>query len=198
MSTSSGRMGRLLVLASVATTGLVFLTTRLGQGQEGQAQLGRSAKTAVSESPSLPPEKAEVWGPSQPGGAGAKRAQKPANPGLLPTPTSSPLSDSDWPTGIFDDGEFPDSEYRFVNRWTGLMGDDHISVYAGAYTNDSGQGVVLVKIASLDLTDVTVSVYATPSRSGSVRIDAVDGLEVTLSSVEGATFVFDAETGTWK
>lgn len=120
------------------------------------------------------------------------RAETPIRPKPLTPRGPGPAvpSDADWPQGIFDDGEFPSPDYRFVNRWTGTVGDRHVTVYAGAYAADPSRGLVLVMAVSRDLKAVEAREYPAPG-GGALRIVAEGDLRLSLVSVNGARLEFD-------
>jgi hypothetical protein len=105
-------------------------------------------------------------------------------------------SDADWPTGIFEDGEFPSADYRFVNRWTGTVGGRHVTVYAGGYAADPSRGLLLVMSVSRDLKDVQAREYPAPGR-GPVRIVAQRALRLSLVAADGARLGFDVASRTF-
>jgi len=97
--------------------------------------------------------------------------------------------DGRWPSGIFQDGEFPASEYRFVNRWTGTGGGRHITVYAGSLAADPSAGLVLVVTVSRDLGTVLGTTYPVPD--GPVKIVSVQSHTLRIQGTDGFTWSFD-------
>ncbi len=98
-------------------------------------------------------------------------------------------TDAEWPKGIFDDGEFPSADYRFVNRWSGLVRGRHVTVYAGSYAANS-RGLVLVMSVSRDLKDVEAREYPIAG-AGPVRIVEATGVRLSLVAADGAVLGFD-------
>jgi hypothetical protein len=116
-----------------------------------------------------------------------------AKPAVPERPSQAIPSDADWPEGIFEDGEFPSADYRFVNRWTGTVDGRHVTVYAGSYAADPARGLVLVMSVSRDLTDVEAREYPVPG-TGPLRIVAQRRLQLALTAEDGARMGFDVVT----
>jgi hypothetical protein len=126
------------------------------------------------------------------------RAETPVRPKPKAPEAPGPAvpSDAEWPEGIFDDGEFPSADYRFVNRWTGRMRGRHVTVYAGSYAANPSRGVVLVMTVSMDLKDVHAREYPSPG-VGPVRIVSVRGARLSLVAADGARLGFDVVARTF-
>jgi hypothetical protein len=126
------------------------------------------------------------------------RAETPVRPKPKAPQAPGPAipSDAEWPEGIFDDGEFPSADYRFVNRWTGRMRGSHVTVYAGSYAANPSRGVVLVMTVSMNLKDVHAREYPSPG-VGPVRIVAVRGALLSLVAADGARLGFDVVSRTF-
>lgn len=154
------------------------------------AGLGRMVLGDTGNPSALPAEKQALLRAEDQLRAGTSPRPKPRRPDRPSGP--SVLRDSRWPTGIFDDGEFPSPDYRFVNRWTGRVHGRHVTVYAGSYARHPSRGLVLVMTASLDLQDVEAREYPSPPGVGPVRIVARDGTTITLRGDAGRAVTFDA------
>lgn len=104
------------------------------------------------------------------------------------------VADSPRPTGIIEEQQapYPAALVRISNQWQRLVNGEWVHVYAGSLTSDPTQGVVLVMTESPD--QMTGGHYPTPTKEGSVRITGEQGLQITLTSSEGATFVFDVSS----
>jgi hypothetical protein len=95
-----------------------------------------------------------------------------------------------WPEGIFETGQapFPSSLYH---QWQANLREAHVQVYAGSEADDASQGVVVVRVTSLDLKTFTSDAYRTPIKAGSVRIVGAEGERLTLAATGGTKFLFD-------
>jgi hypothetical protein len=100
-----------------------------------------------------------------------------------------------WPAGVHRDGEFPSSEYVFVNRWTGMRHGRHVIVFAGSYAGNPSRGLVLAVTASLDLHDVRAVTYAAQNLRGPVRIVSRHGWTLGLRAGDGSGVSFDVRSG---
>ena len=172
-TTNRGRVGSRVV--AVAAAALAVLSV-------GGSVLGSARHDAA-----LPAEKRALLEAED-----RLRAETPvrAKPGAPERPAPGLPSDAEWPEGIFNDGEFPSADYRFVNRWTGTVRGRHVTVYAGSYAADPSRGLVLVMTVSLDLKDVEVREYPAP-HGGPLRIVAQRGLRLSLVAPDGAGLGFE-------
>lgn len=122
----------------------------------------------------------------------------------LPQPPKDPRRGSGtqpavapWPTGIFEQRQAPFSSalYRITNHWQGKIGDEFVTVYAGAKTADPTQGVVVVLTTSaIDLSDRTLQtggLYLTAEKLGALKLVAAQGTRLTLVTPGGKNYVFD-------
>lgn len=114
-----------------------------------------------------------------------------------PPPYTTPAP---WPSGIIQSGQapFPAAEYTFLNQWQAVRGGVHVQVYAGSSPGDPSQGLVVLRITSLDLhTSRAAGPYLTSVKAGPVRITAAKGARLTLTSTSGAIFIFDVGSRTY-
>jgi hypothetical protein len=91
---------------------------------------------------------------------------------------------------------FSIGEYVFENQWSEQLGNKRVTVWAGAESQDTQQGVVAVVVTDAGKGGALLSkdIYLTPVKFGAVRVfDAQDG-QITLSSPGGGRFVFDVST----
>jgi hypothetical protein len=90
---------------------------------------------------------------------------------------------------IFQTGLAPFSaiDYSIDNRWQETVAGAIIQVYAGSYSDDWNQGVVVV----LGRTGAS---YPTPGKHGFVYVVSAVGEQLTLRARDGTTFVFDVPT----
>jgi len=86
---------------------------------------------------------------------------------------------------------FHGSLYTITSQWQNDVGGKHVQVYVGAETPFPSQGVVIVQITSLDLQTVRTVTYLKPVTSGSLRIVAAQGSQLTLTAANGTSYVFD-------
>jgi len=95
--------------------------------------------------------------------------------------------------GIFegDEGLFQPGEARIENYWQGVMDGKILQAFAGAAGNDAMQGMIIVNEVSNDRRDASFSTYTTPTRSGSIRVTAVENGVLHLTTGEGLVFHFD-------
>jgi hypothetical protein len=150
--------------------------------------LGRLVLSEPVNPKALSPQKQELLRREEQLRSTTQARPKPAHP---ERPSVEIPSDARWPSGIFDDGEFPSAEYVFVNRWTGMVGGGHVTVYAGSYAGAPSRGLVLVKTVSLDLRDVRASEYPAPPGIGALRITSKDGSRLTLRGSTSGRLTFD-------
>lgn len=101
------------------------------------------------------------------------------------------------PTGVFESSQTPFSAalYRISNHWRGKIGDEYVTVYAGAKTADPTQGVVVVLTTSaIDLADRTAQtggLYLTAEKLGGLKLVAAQGTRLTLITSGGNNYLFD-------
>lgn len=100
------------------------------------------------------------------------------------------------PTGIFEAQEAPPGMGVAVeNRWVDLVDGRYVAAFAGWVLDRPNQGIILLKVTTLDLYDVDFFFYPTPEKVGPVRIDEVtQGLRLKLSAEDGTRFVFDVRS----
>ncbi len=112
-------------------------------------------------------------------------------------PTLPNRSEPPWQTGIIESGlaPFPSAFYKIENQWHEILDGEHVKVYVGAAGKDPSQGVVVVQVTTLDLTNTTTpEVFKTSIPVGALRIVAAKGPQLTLSSSEGLRFSFDVQS----
>jgi len=117
-----------------------------------------------------------------------------------PTPFSPFLRESAGAGTIVEDGQAPFSEEVFVgmNHWWEARSNENVIVYAGANGQDRAQGMVIVSEMALDdSSGFGEHAYPTPKKMGSVHVVTATGELLTLSSANGATFVFDVAARTF-
>jgi hypothetical protein len=103
-----------------------------------------------------------------------------------------------WVRGIIDSGQapFPSSVYSFTNQWQDVVNGEHANVYAGSLRSDRSQGIVALEFTAIDITGPATQggVYATPTRSGALRIVAASAGRLIVLAENGARFAFDLST----
>ncbi len=97
---------------------------------------------------------------------------------------------------IVESGLAPLPEYYlFENEWYERKADKVIQVYAGRYTQDAAQGLVMVSESALDGNPLpgggSGGVYVTLEKHGSVHIIGATGERLVLQAQDGTTFIFD-------
>lgn len=116
--------------------------------------------------------------------------------GLLPTasaPQPTPI------TGIRNIGQSPFGKYALIeNQWQDIVNGQLVIVYAGRLGAAPDQGFVAVSTGTPSGENVTTQQFLTPTKSGAVKITAVNGSLVTLESTQGVTFTFDLTALTFK
>jgi hypothetical protein len=150
--------------------------------------LGRLVLSEPVNPRALSPEKQELLRREEQLRSTTQARPKPAHP---ERPPADVPSDASWPSGIFDDGEFPSADYVFVNRWTGMVGGRHVTVYAGSYAGAPSRGLVLVKTVSRDLRDVQAREYPAPPGVGALRITSKDDSRLSLRDSTSGRLIFD-------
>jgi hypothetical protein len=108
---------------------------------------------------------------------------------LKPTPPASDL-----PQGIINTINPIGKEYNLKNAWQKVIGNRFVQVYAGAFVDDPKQGVVVVHDNAVDLSKVNIKEYKTPTKHGSLKVEAESGNVLTLRAEDGVTYLFDANT----
>jgi hypothetical protein len=106
-----------------------------------------------------------------------------------------------WEEGLFGkaEAEFPAGlGYVFENIWRQVIDGDYVAVYVGSRTSSdsmesTGEGVVLVKIIQPDTWKQDFFPVDAPI-PGPLRIDSVDGHQLTVVSPSGEEAIFDVDT----
>jgi hypothetical protein len=118
----------------------------------------------------------------------------------VPDPKYRPPSDTPtpWRSGIFESGNapFPSSVYYIENQWQDVVEGEHVNVFAGEYTQDPSQGVVMLALTSLDGKALSVKESPTPTKVGALKIVSANGFVLRLISTKGSSFTMDAATQT--
>ena len=82
----------------------------------------------------------------------------------------------------------------FENVWVENVENGVLAVYAGSWTRDRAQGLVLLQESSREGKIVAGRIYETTERAGPLRIMSVEGMRVNLEAENGDAYVFDLET----
>jgi hypothetical protein len=117
-----------------------------------------------------------------------------------PPPPTATATLALWATGILNTGDSVSfgGVYTFQMGWIGIVNNEYVVVYAGAYRNDHDQGVLVVRTVALSTEPLTgPDEYMTPVRAGAVSVVAVESLRLTLQARDGQQFVFDVGTRQW-
>ena len=191
-----GRFARprlwLVVAGAGAALALGIPLGALGQGVTKDQQRNAAKRAALQQ-------EAQAVATAQAAPRPAKNAAKPVT---APTPQPAALR-AHMPrvpagAGFLVETQlapFPSSVFAAENAWFERNGDEVVVVYAGVDTQDPAQGRVRVHVTSP--AGETGGSYATPTKSGSVRITAAVGERLTLTSRSGAVFYFDVPTRTF-
>lgn len=125
-------------------------------------------------------------------------AMLPPNP-LTPAPVPS-LSPTSAPvTGIHEgNAPFPGSYAVIENQWKGRVGNQLVTVYAGRYTQQPEQGLLVVQINLADNANAPLQEYRTLLKEGKIRITAANYSLITVVTEKGSTVVFDLATRLFK
>jgi len=91
-------------------------------------------------------------------------------------------------------GPFPGGLYAIQNQWQDEVGFRWVQVYAGSLYSDPQQGILVVRISSLDWSQSTVAGVYLAGHSGSLKIVAASGSILTVQSLSGVVSRFDAST----
>ena len=78
------------------------------------------------------------------------------------------------------------------NTWMGQRNNVYYEVIAGALADDTAQG--WLKVIENNQGTSSEHVYRSPNKNGWLRIQTVDGLQITLSTGSGGTASFDLAT----
>lgn len=105
-------------------------------------------------------------------------------------PTLVPVTQSRPPTGIIDkiQGLFYSREVKIINIWQDFINGELVQVAAGALTNDSSQGIVIVRNLTTHIGD---KFYEIPNQTGTVHVAEVLGDQLTLKTSTGEIYFFD-------
>jgi hypothetical protein len=109
-------------------------------------------------------------------------------------PAAPPVSI--WRLGIFNGAwpvPFSGEAFAANNQWQGIVGNRHLSVYAGAEGRDPSQGLLIVQGESLDLSNPSENAYLAPAHVGSLHIAAAqgqNGQHLTIIAANGTRFTF--------
>lgn len=122
---------------------------------------------------------------------------------VSPTPLLAPTSTV--VTGLSCDchESFP-HRLKATNCWIDLVGDEYLTVFAGASKPDNAQGIIIIWTTTQDQISSSQPVfYSTPSKHGAVTIttielDTVDDHHLHLTAEDGTLFVFDLISRTWE
>jgi hypothetical protein len=99
-----------------------------------------------------------------------------------------------WRSGIIESGQapLPASLYRIDNQWQGIIGDQHVNVYAGELVQEPGQGVLVIQATPVKPGQPSSApqVLRGPAAAGALRIQSIrtDGLDVIAASGAHLTF----------
>jgi hypothetical protein len=87
----------------------------------------------------------------------------------------------------------------YINQWREEADGQRIDVYAGAKSesNQSNQGVVVVRVIASNNMDLSVESYESPSRAGALEIIDAIGSTLLLRSENGSLFGFDVSSRQW-
>ena len=98
-------------------------------------------------------------------------------------------------TGIItgEPGPFYAEELFVENLWQDIGENGFVQIFAGALGNDLSQGVVVVLTTSSNRIQGFEEWVMTPSKTGAVRIVAVDDGFLVLHSSQGGRILFDWE-----
>jgi hypothetical protein len=162
-------------------------------GSTSDLDAAKQARLAV-DSPSMDPSDY----------ASAKASYIESHPSLAESSFSPGPGDEFTETGIVDTGQGPFSpdDFNMQNEWQDVSNGKLTQVWAGAYSQDSDQGVVLVR--QLDnwpnpsADDETRKTYDAPGGAGSLQILSVDGVIMTMQAASGDEYSFDRLQGTFE
>jgi hypothetical protein len=112
-----------------------------------------------------------------------------------PSAAATTSTTTPWASGIINAAQYPGygKTYRITTAWQGVVGTDHVQVFAGAVA-DSGQGVIVVRRTALDepnIDNATTTVISGPS--GSAMLTLISGTYPTFAATDtnGANYTVD-------
>lgn len=137
--------------------------------------------------------------------AALQKIQADPGPALLSKsgPVPPAATPEPWPQGLLSYAVAPVSpaDYVFNNQWQWDINGHHVQVYAGAVGHDSpeaGRGLLWVRETAFDLAVLPAGgFFLAPSGTGTLSIESYDGMELTVTSQNGQTFLFDAKSLTF-
>jgi hypothetical protein len=99
-----------------------------------------------------------------------------------------------WRSGVIENGQapLPASLYRIENQWQGVIGDQHVSVYAGELAHDPGQGILVVQNTPVNHARPATApqIVHGPAGAGALRILAASGNQLNVLAASGARLTF--------
>jgi hypothetical protein len=121
-----------------------------------------------------------------------KKSERTKHENSEPSEPPRPIQ-TDWPQGIFQDGEAPVSSMDLVatSRWVGLIDGVSVAVYVGADGQNPKDGKVFILRGDLG----KPSGFVSRPDVGPLSVVSADGSVVVLQTSNGAQLKFDAAKG---
>ena len=122
----------------------------------------------------------------------SKESERAEHENSEPSEPPRPIQ-TDWPQGIFQDGEAPVSSMDLVatSRWVGLIDGVSVAVYAGSDGQNPKDGKIFVLRGDLG----KPSGFVSRPDVGASSVVSADGSVVVLQTSNGAQLQFDAAKG---
>ncbi len=127
-------------------------------------------------------------------------AAHPASKDPALAPAAPTVGDTGFPVGIFEGagGIAHSWEGQFTNHWQNSLGTEFVILSAGVDAQDASQGLVMVMKVSGDRSRFTRQFFASPQRTGALKVVTVEGTLAKLISENGTELVFDLSTLQYK
>jgi hypothetical protein len=178
-----------VVAAGVLAAALWSVVPTLGQSppRDDYHPLGISPRDATK----LTGEKAELWRADLERHERSLLTPLATRPATLPQrPTSVP---EPIPSAIIDRPQ-PFHMYSFRNAYVGTYEGGFLKIWAGYHLDDPSQGLIVVDTGAHRPPGLERDYYSSPQASGPLRIIAVSGDKVEVTSEDGDALQFDLAT----
>jgi hypothetical protein len=115
----------------------------------------------------------------------------PTRPSITATPEPIPL-------GILPySPEHRMNECDYNSGWRGILNGEYVEAWAGGCWHSPQIGALVVLTRTFEHAGGPWTFYQTPADDGEVRVTAAEGLQLTLTAVNGQQFIFDVATRQW-
>jgi hypothetical protein len=85
--------------------------------------------------------------------------------------------------------------YSLTNKWSGVIGGRHVSVYAGCLRHNQARGVLVLRTLPSDSRRISGKHCTVPQDGGALEIVESRGVRLRIAMAKGGSFWFEIPQG---